>query len=232
MEVAERTANDTKGGHLARRVADNRLVLREVAQCPEEDLAACQDITRHRYFNTNNLWINLRMLKATLAAHDGVLKLPTIRNRKTLDPRDPTSPAVIQLESAMGAAIEIFAGAEAVCVGRERFAPVKLCADLLLLRSDRYTFDELMGLRPSLEATPVCVVTLDSTYYKKIDDFDARFPATPSLRACDTFTVHGDVAFAADVVCQGRVVVRNAGAAQATVAAGTLLANGEYLIGG
>src|SRR5690606_12114978 len=38
MEVTRRTSADRKGGHLARRKADGRLLLREVAQCPDEDL--------------------------------------------------------------------------------------------------------------------------------------------------------------------------------------------------
>eukprot|EP00961_Rhodomonas_salina_P023712 318632-Rhodomonas_salina.1 len=44
---------------------------------------------------------------------------------------DGDSAKVFQLETAMGAAIESFAGAGAIVVGRERFAPVKTCADLL-----------------------------------------------------------------------------------------------------
>ena len=63
MEVTRRTAADRKGGHLAVRKSDGRLLLREVAQCPVADLEAFQDIVRHRYFNTNNLWIRLDLLK-------------------------------------------------------------------------------------------------------------------------------------------------------------------------
>ena len=37
MEVARRTPADRKGGHLARRREDGRLILRELAQCPAED---------------------------------------------------------------------------------------------------------------------------------------------------------------------------------------------------
>ena len=37
-------------------------MLREVAQTPDEDLDAFQDIARHRFFNTNNLWLDLRAL--------------------------------------------------------------------------------------------------------------------------------------------------------------------------
>jgi len=59
MEAADRTEADGKGGHLARR-RDDGLVLREAAQTPEEDLDAFQDVRRHRFFNTNNLWIDLR----------------------------------------------------------------------------------------------------------------------------------------------------------------------------
>ena len=78
------------------------------------------------------------MLKAQLEADSGVLPLPMIRNNKTVDPRDKTSPAVIQLEIAMGAAIECFEGAAAIDVPRSRFAPVKTTGDLLALRSDAY----------------------------------------------------------------------------------------------
>ncbi len=69
---------------------------------------------------------------------DGVLGLPMIRNQKTVDPSDKSSPAVYQIETAMGAAIEVFEGARALRVPRTRFAPVKTTDDLLALRSDAY----------------------------------------------------------------------------------------------
>ena len=112
MEVADRTAADRKGGHLARLRGDG-LALRESAQTPAEDLPAFQDVTRHRYFNTNNLWLDLQALAQMLASRDGVLGLPLIVNRKPVDPSDPSSPEVIQLESAMGAAIGVFEDARA-----------------------------------------------------------------------------------------------------------------------
>jgi len=46
MEVAERTSSDRKGGHLAER--DGKLLLRESAQCPKDDMPAFQDIQQHR----------------------------------------------------------------------------------------------------------------------------------------------------------------------------------------
>lgn len=62
-QVAERTAADKKGGHLARRLSDGRLMLRESAMCPDEDKASFEDVSKHKFFNTNNLWVNLPKLK-------------------------------------------------------------------------------------------------------------------------------------------------------------------------
>ena len=110
MEVVEGTEADRKGGHIARRRADGQLVLRETAQTPDEDQESFRDYRRWRYYNTNNLWVDLRVLSDALDESDGVLELPLIINRKTVDPRDKSSPAVLQLESAMGAAIGSFPG--------------------------------------------------------------------------------------------------------------------------
>ena len=92
MEVTERTEADRKGGHLARRIEDGRLVLRETAQTPEEDIEKLSDLSRHRYANTNNLWVDLRALDTAMRERDGVLGLPMIRNEKTVDPSDKSSP--------------------------------------------------------------------------------------------------------------------------------------------
>ncbi len=206
MEVARRTEADRKGGHLAQRPGGG-LVLREVAQTPEEDLDAFQDIERHRYFNTNTLWIDLRALRAVLDERDGVLGLPMIVNRKTVDPADKESPPVIQIESAMGAAIDVFEGARAVCVPRSRLAPVKTTNDLLVLRSDAYDLDEHGAVTPT-RADGDPVVDLDPDHFKLLDDFEARFSAgPPSLRECDRLTVVGDVTFGAGVVVRGTVRV-------------------------
>jgi UTP--glucose-1-phosphate uridylyltransferase len=219
MEVADRTAADRKGGHLAQRLSDGRLVLRESAQCPDADMDAFQDIERHRYFNTNNLWVHLPSLKACLAEKSGVMGLPMIRNSKTLDPRDPKSPKVYQLETAMGAAIEAFENAGALRVPRTRFAPVKTCDDLLGVRSDAFvlTNDWRVVLNPERRyGAPV--INLDPKYYKLIDQMESRFPyGPPSLIECAQLTVKGDVLFGSGVVCRGAVNVVNEGAWQKTV---------------
>jgi UTP--glucose-1-phosphate uridylyltransferase len=208
MEVADRTAADRKGGHLARR-PDGRLVLREIAQTPEEDLDSFQDVERFRYFNTNTLWIDLRCLSDVLLSSGNVLALPMIRNRKTVDPADSNSPAVWQLETAMGAAISVFDGARALRVGRERFAPVKTTNELLGVRSDRYTLTDDARVVLADGARPSLLVDLDPEHFKLVDDFEQRFAhGPPSLTACDRFVVRGDVSFGADVVARGQVEVQ------------------------
>jgi len=203
MEAADRTAADRKGGHLCR-IAGGRLALRESAQCPPDEEAEFQDVERYRYFNTNNIWVNLRALRGLMERHGGVLPLTTIVNPKTVDPRDSGSQPVVQLETAMGSAISLFDDAAAVRVGRHRFSPVKNTNDLLSVRSDAYrlTDDWRIVLDPERRGPPV--ISLDGGYYKMIDEFEARFPAgPPSLVRCISFTVEGDVTFNAGVSIDG-----------------------------
>lgn len=196
-EVALRTPADRKGGHLVVRRADGRIVLRETAQTPDADADAAADITRHRYFNTNNLWFDLEALAAELERTGGVLELPLIRNTKTVDPTDASSPEVVQIESAMGAAVEVFDGAVAIEVGRDRFLPVKTTNDLLVLRSDVYDLDDAYRFVAQTDAP---FVDLDTAHFKTIAGFDARFDdGTPSLRAARSLTVRGDWSFGGGV---------------------------------
>jgi UTP--glucose-1-phosphate uridylyltransferase len=208
MEVVQGTEAERKGGHIARRKADGQLVLRETAQTPPEDEESFRDYRRWRYYNTNNLWVDLLALEDTLDGTGGVLELPLIVNRKTVDPRDSSSPAVIQLESAMGAAIGSIRGAQLLLVPRTRFAPVKTTDDLLVLRSDVYTLsNQDMVVAPIPErAENLPYVELDSKFYKLLDDFEQRFPSgAPSLREAERLVVHGDVTFGANVVVRGAV---------------------------
>ena len=221
MEVTDRTEADRKGGHLARLRDGDRLVLRETAQTPAEDLDALQDIGRHRFVNTNNLWVDLRALRALLEDRDGVLGLEMIVNRKTVDPADKSSPAVIQLETAMGAAVGVFDDARALRVPRRRFAPVKTTDDLLVLRSDAYVLEDDGRVEPAPgRGGEPPVVDLDDEFFKLLRDFEARFPAgAPSLVGCERLAVHGDVTFGAGVVVRGSVEVEG----PARVEDGTIL---------
>ena len=212
VEACRRTASDRKGGHLAVRRGDGRLVLRESAQTRPEDADAFADVERHRYFNTNNLWLDLRALAGALESSGGVLGLPLIRNVKPVDPSDPSSPEVVQIETAMGAAVEVFDDSVAIEVDRSRFLPVKTTNDLLVLRSDVYEVapDHRLALaRRRGRSAPY--VDLDKEYFALLRDFDARFAGgPPSLVDCDRFVVRGDVSFGAGVVVRGEVEVSSA----------------------
>jgi UTP--glucose-1-phosphate uridylyltransferase len=207
-EVCVRTPADRKGGHLAVRRGDGQLVLRDSAQTADEDQDAFQDVERHSYFHANNLWIDLDALHATLSERDGVLGLPLIRNEKNVNPSDKSSPKVVQIETAMGAAVEVFPGAVALEVDRSRFLPVKSTNDLLAMRSDAYVLhdDATIGLADGRDSAPL--VDLDPDYYALIAEFDRRFPdGPPSLERCRSLTVRGDWTFRGRVECVGDVEI-------------------------
>ncbi|MFD2839558.1 UTP--glucose-1-phosphate uridylyltransferase [Populibacterium corticicola] len=194
-ETVQRTPADRKGGHVV--VRDGQLILRETAQTHADDEDAAADISKHKYFNANTLWIRISALKELLVKHEGVLPLPLIQNHKTVNPSDPDSTAVVQLEFAMGAAIELFEGAQALVIDRTRFLPVKTTNDLLLLRSDVYELSDDYRLVPQ-GAEPL--ITLDTDYFKLIGDFEERFPAgAPLLSQASSLTVDGPWVFGHDV---------------------------------
>jgi len=211
MESADRTSADRKGGHLAIRNSDGQMILREIAQTPAEDEDAFQNIDKHRYFNTNTVWWNLQALQDVMTVREGILGLPMILNSKSVDPRDAESTPIYQIETAMGSAIAVFEDAGAVRVPRSRFAPVKTTDDLLAVRSDAFVLtDDFRVVANPARTTPQVVVSLDSRFYKLIDDMEARFPdGAPSLLECESLTIKGDVLFERNVVCKGVVELDN-----------------------
>jgi UDP-N-acetylglucosamine pyrophosphorylase len=223
MEVATRTDADKKGGHLATDNKSGGLLLRESAQCPEEDEKAFQDTSKYTYFNTNNLWVDLEALKAAFEKNGGCLPLPVMKNAKTVDPRDKKSTKVTQLETAMGAAISCFEGAKALQIPRTRFAPVKTTSDLLALRSDAYvlTDDFRVELAPARNGVPPNI-KLDGGY-KFVDQMEQLTPnGVPSLINCSKLVVEGPVEFAAGTVIEGEVTIKNASGEKKTAGPGTL----------
>lgn len=201
-EICRRTPQHVKGGHLVVRRSDGRLILRELAQTPEEDRDAAADLERHRYFHTNNLWLDLRRVDEVLRERKGILGLPLILNPKTVDPSDPESTPVLQIESAMGAAIEVFGGAVAIEVDLSRFQPVKTTNDLLLMRSDVFELTDDARLDAKVEPP---LVRLDPTFYGTVAQLEARIPDPPSLRRAQSLTVQGDWTFGPGVVVEGDV---------------------------
>jgi UDP-N-acetylglucosamine pyrophosphorylase len=222
MECAQRTDADKKGGHLARAdAASGQMLLRESAQCPDADEKEFQNVEKYKFFNTNNLWVDLAALKKTMDANEGVLPLPVIKNGKTVDPRDKKSTKVLQLETAMGAAIASFEGAGAILIPRTRFAPVKTTNDMLALMSDAYevTKDFRMVLKAERNGTPPNI-KLDGAYkfVDALQELVANGP--PSLIGCSKLAIEGKCVFAAGVVIKGEVKIVS-GDESKTLAAGT-----------
>lgn len=203
MEVCDRSVNDKKGGHLCEDKS-GQLMLREIAQCPPEDLEQFQDISYYRYFNTNNLWIDLKALQWQLISGDGVMLLPLIVNPKVVD-----GTPVFQLETAMGSAISVFSKSKALVVPRSRFAPVKKTSDLLAIWSDLYELNDQYQIVLKRNVTAVPKLELDEVYYGKIEQLKARFAkGVPSLVACSELKLEGDISFEDEVVCEGKVQVK------------------------
>ncbi len=203
IEAVRRTKADRKGGHFARRKVDGRIILRETAQTAKRDLEALGDLDRHKFCSTNNLWFDLERMRHEIQRRDGILGLPLIRNEKNVDPSDPSSPKVIQIETAMGAAIEVFPDSCTIEVGRDRFVPVKTTNDLLVLRSDAYDLGKDFVLDQVAASLPF--IDLDD-HYKIVEDFDKRFPTgVPSLKDADSLVISGDWTFGKGVRVQGDV---------------------------
>lgn len=223
MEVADRTLADKKGGHLARR--EGRLILRERAQCPLDELDSFEDIKRHSYFNTNNLWLDLDALAVALESSPDGLPLPVIRNERPIAPSEPQGPTCIQLETAMGAAIGCFESAIAMRVPRQRFAPVKTTNDLLALWSDAFELTEDSRLIPAdSEANRQRVIELDPIFYGRLSDLELRFPrGAPLLSECRRLTIKGDHRFGAKVRVIGDVQLVNDSPVPVDIPDGTVL---------
>ena len=230
MEVSDKTKADIKGGHLARLRNTGDLVLREIAQCPKKEIEEFQDITKYRFFNTNNIWINLLFLREKFGKSNNLLRLPIIVNPKKIDPRDDSSDEVYQIETAMGAAISVFKGATAVRVPKTRFFPIKKCQDLLALWSDCYVLTEenriIKNPKRRLEAPRVA---LDERYYKKIDQLKERFSrGIPSLIDCNSLNIEGNVYFGKGIVVRGDINIVNHSSEKAFISDGTLIDRDMY----
>ncbi|MDP8218781.1 MAG: UTP--glucose-1-phosphate uridylyltransferase [Candidatus Theseobacter exili] len=226
MEVADRTEADKKGGHLAKSKKGS-LVLREKAQCPESEINEFQNINLYKYFNTNNIWINLDILNKKLTENNNILNLEVIFNRKNVVPGNTETPEVYQLETALGSAISLFEGASALRVPRNRFFPVKTTDDLLALWSDLYYFDENLNLKsdPNHSQNGKNIfIKLDTEFFKLIDDFKSRFPkGPPSLTACKSLKIDGDFLFQKGIVCKEQVHLINRTNQQITIPDQTIL---------
>ncbi|MCF7920355.1 MAG: UTP--glucose-1-phosphate uridylyltransferase [Candidatus Cloacimonetes bacterium] len=206
MEVCHRTEMDKKGGHLAGDAA-GKLLLRESAQCPTEEISQFQDVEYYRYFNTNNLWVDLTALQEKLHVNDNFLQLTPIMNRKTVNGTD-----IYQLESAMGAAINVFDEARAVVVNRQRFVPVKKTNEFLAVLSDAYELNDSWKLHLAEGRDKAPQISLEEKYYGKINDFEERLKGgLPSLRNCESLNLTGNIFFGDNIIINGNVTLSASG---------------------
>lgn len=199
MEVTQKTRADVKGGTLID--YNGQLRLLEIAQVPRDHVDDFQSVRKFRIFNTNNLWIRLSALKRVVESRK--LSMEIIVNPKTLD----NGTNVIQLETAVGAAIQNFNGSIGVDVPRSRFLPVKTTSDLLLMMSNLYRLHEgrlEMDPRRGFESTPIVKLGPE---FKKVKDFLARFQTIPDLLELDHLTVSGNVTFGKRVSLKGTVII-------------------------
>ncbi|MBX7058477.1 MAG: UTP--glucose-1-phosphate uridylyltransferase [Leptospirales bacterium] len=200
-ETTPKTNVDLKGGVLYRKKAEHAPIeLLETAQVPAERLPDFQNISRFGYFNINNLWVDLQALKDRLSG--GALELALIVNPKRLGDQE-----ILQLETAMGAAIGRFDRSRVMIVNRKRFAPVKDCADLLVRRSDCYTLHPdswALERNPARSIAAEPIVSLDPVY-KSVHDFESLTPFAPSLADCESLSVQGRIEFDQPTTMRGKV---------------------------
>ncbi|CAH1132390.1 unnamed protein product [Ceutorhynchus assimilis] len=200
MEVTDKTRADVKGGTLIQ--YHNRLRLLEIAQVPKEHVEDFKSVKAFKFFNTNNLWVKLPAIQRVL--EQNALHLEIIVNGKSLE----SGVNVIQLETAVGAAMKCFKGAIGVNVPRSRFLPVKKTSDLLLVMSNLYSLKGgSLRMSPQRMFPTTPLVKLGDNHFSKVREFLQRFSNIPDLLDLDHLTVSGDVTFGRGVSLKGTVII-------------------------
>ncbi|XP_077461132.1 UTP--glucose-1-phosphate uridylyltransferase-like isoform X1 [Stigmatopora argus] len=217
MEVTDKTRADVKGGTLIR--YEDRLRLLEIAQVPKDHVDEFKSVSKFKIFNTNNLWISLSAIKRLI--DDSALDMEVIVNHKTLE----GGLNVIQLETAVGAAIKSFRNAMGINVPRSRFLPVKTSSDLLLVMSNLYSLEAgSLTISRKREFLTTPHVKLGSSF-TKVQDFLARFDSIPDMLELDHLTVSGDVTFGKNVSLKGTVIIIANHGDRIDIPAGAMLEN-------
>ncbi|KAF2903000.1 hypothetical protein ILUMI_03169 [Ignelater luminosus] len=200
MEVTDKTRADVKGGTLIQ--YENKLRLLEIAQVPKEHVDAFKSVKTFKFFNTNNIWAKLDAIERVL--NEDTLKMEIIINNKSL----PKGLNVIQLETAVGAAMKTFEESIGINVPRSRFLPVKKTSDLLLVMSNLYNLKNgslVMSPQRMFPTTPL--VKLGDNHFANVKEFLGRFANIPDLIELDHLTVSGDVTFGGKVSLKGTVII-------------------------
>ncbi len=216
IEMTPKTPADVKGGTIYQK--GNQIKLLEIASVPEEHKAEFCSQRKFKVFNTNNIWINLRHLRAQL--EKGPLDLKVIVNRKCLSGKN-----IIQLETAIGSAVECFPGAVGLTVSRDRFMPVKKTDDLLLVQSDLFVLNNgHLARNPDRKQVALPSVQLGSNF-TNLQDYQERIPHVPGMLDLDSLTVEGDVRFGKGVQLKGEIQLKSLKGKSLLIPDGSVLEN-------
>lgn len=202
MEVTDKTKADIKGGTLIDYDGGGVRLL-ELAQVPSEHRGDFTSIKKFKIFNTNNIWVSLAGIRRVLC-EERSLDLDVIVNHKIVE---ATGEKVIQLETAVGAAIRHFRGSHGVNVPRSRFLPVKSCSDLFLVQSDLYQLSHGSLLPNPLRPFATVPHVKLGDHFKKVPQYLSRFAGPVHILELDHLTVTGDVTFGANVSLKGTVII-------------------------
>ena len=94
------------------------------------------------------------------------LDMEIIVNPKTLD----GGVNVIQLETAVGAAMKCFDNCQGVNVPRSRFLPVKTCQDLFLIMSNLYSLNNgTLSMSPERMFQTTPLIKLGAMHFQKVN---------------------------------------------------------------
>jgi len=218
MEVTDKTRADIKGGTLIDYQGHVRLL--ELAQVPPSHVEDFKSIKKFKIFNTNNIWVNLKAISRVLK--DNTLRdVDIIVNPKKSD----SGVSVIQLETAVGAAIQFFENAKGINVHRRRFLPVKNTSDLFVVQSNLYALEngELV-MSPKRVFDTVPLVKLGENF-TKVSNYMSRLQGIPDILELDQLTVSGDVSFGSNIVLKGTVIIVANHGNRIDIPAGSILEN-------
>ncbi|THD25795.1 UDP-glucose pyrophosphorylase [Fasciola hepatica] len=217
MEVTPKTPSDIKGGTLVK--FGRKLRLLELAQVPENYIEDFTSVRKFKFFNTNNLWVNLKAMAKLLV--EKRISMELIVNPKTVNKSIP----VLQLEEAAGAAIHNFDKPRGLTVPRSRFLPVKLTADLLLVMSNLYILEKGRIVPSPLRNFPTLPLVKLGKHFSNIKDFRERLKSIPDMLELDHLTVSGDVHFDKNVTLKGTVIIIARESEQIDIPVGAYLEN-------
>ena len=222
MELTDKTKADVKGGTIID--YDGSVRLLEIAQVPKEHVNEFKSIKKFKYFNTNNIWMNLKAVKRVVENNE--LAMEIIPNAKSIsaDKKGESDISIIQLETAVGAAIRHFQNAHGVNVPRRRFLPVKTCSDLMLVKSDLFTLSHGELVIDPNRFGPAPLIKLGSDF-KKVSSFQSRIPSIPKIMELDHLTITGAVNLGRNVTLKGTVIIVATESSTIDIPPGSVLEN-------